>query len=218
MCSGGSGSAAQIQAQQQQKWVEEQARKAEQRELERQQRIQTGLGSINQQFAGFDENYYGGIRDKYLDFANPQIDREEARSRDKMKFGLARSGILDSSAGAKEFADLGTTYDAARVDATARANDLAQNRRTQVEQNRSNVVSQLYASENPEIALQSAQRSALALNQAPAFEPITDILANAAQFASRDYMNQQYGVGSPGIFTPMFSTGGNSSGSGRVIR
>jgi hypothetical protein len=215
MCSGGSD-AAQIQAQQQQKWVEEQARKAEQRELERQANIQRGIGSINDQFKGFEGAYNDNIRGKYLDFVNPQIDREESRTRNKVKFGLARNGILDSSAGAKEFGDLETTYDAARTDATARATDLAENRRTQVEGNRSNLVSQLYASENPEIALQSAQRSASALNVVPSFEPITDILANAAQFASRDYMNAQYGTGSPGIFTPMFNRG-SSSGSGRVI-
>ena len=216
MCGGSPSDAAQQQAAQSQKWAEDQAAKAEQREAERQQRIQTGISSINQQFAGFDNGYYDNIRSKYQDFVNPQIDREEERTRDKVKYGLARSGILDSSAGAKEFGDLSTTYDAARVDATARANDLAQNRRTQVEGNRSNIVSQLYASENPEIALQSAQRSVQSLNQVPSFEPITDILANAAQFASRDYMNQQYGTGSPGVFTPLFS-GGSSKGSGRVV-
>jgi hypothetical protein len=217
MCGGGSNTAAQLQAQQQQKWAQEQARKAEQREQERQVNISRGMASIDGQFKQFTPEYYSNIEGKYGDYANPQIDREYANTKDKVRFGLARSGLLDSSAGAKEFADLDVTFDAARTDAAARGKDLAANRRSQVEQNRGSVVSQLYASENPEIALQSAQRATQALNQVPSFEPVSDIIATAAQFASRDYVNRQYGYGGGGIFSPMFSGGSSSSGSGRVI-
>lgn len=218
MCGGGGSDAAQMQAAQQQKWVEEQARKAEQREAERQAMLTRGNASIADQFAGFDDSYYNNIRSGYEAYTKPQIDREYGRTKDKVRFGLARGGLLESSAAAREFADLDTTFDAARVDASARANDLVANRRSQVEQNRANVTSQLYASENPEIALQSAQRASSSLQTAPAFEPISDILSQAAQFANRDYVNALYGTGGQGLFTPIFNNGsGGSSGSGKVI-
>jgi hypothetical protein len=218
MCGGGSSNASTLQAQQQQRWAVEQARKAEQRESERQANIARGLASIDEQFKGFDPAYYQGIESKYMDYARPQVEREYGNTKDKVRFGLARSGLLDSSAGAKEFSDLDVTFDAARTDVAARAEDLAENRRSQVEQNRQSVVGQLYASENPEIALQSSQRAVTALNQVPSFEPVTDILASAAQFASRDYVNNLYGYGNNGLFSPLFTNGGGgSSGSGRVI-
>lgn len=204
---------------QSQRFQEEQVKKVEQRELERQKNIQTGLASIDQQFSKFDPSFYGQIESAYSDYTAPQLAQAEKATRDQVKFGLARSGLSQSSSAAKQYGDLSENFGQARVDAAARGLELVNQRKDQIEANRAAITNQLYASENPEIALQSSQRAVAGLSSPSIMTPITDIIASASQFAKQDWMNNNYGYyNGRGVTGNYFNSGGGQSGSGKVVK
>lgn len=219
MCSSNSGAKSQLRlAKKQFAFQQEQVAKAEAREAERKANIERGLGSISDQFSKFDDPYYKNISDTYFNtFAAPQIAKAQAKDEQQTKFALHRQGIGESSAAAQEFGELAGSYADARVQARSRGQQLANNRRDDIEQMRSSLANQLYASEDPNVALQSAQRAVSGFQNASVMEPISDILANAAQFARRDYLNNLYQTGQPGLFTRFYNSGGSSGGTGKII-
>ena len=76
-------------------------------ELARQSRIQSGMSEIDRIFSGqFNPEFYAKQRQAYLDFATPQLDRQYGDTKDQLVYALSRSGLLDSSAGQTENANL----------------------------------------------------------------------------------------------------------------
>jgi hypothetical protein len=206
MCGGGSAAADSARESERQfNYQKEQQRQAEQRELERQQKLKDGSAQVNSMYDGFDQSYFDNIRNNYVnDFANPQIAQQEQRDALAAKFGLARSGNLQSSAAAKQFADIAQIYGQTRVDAASRGQSLAEQRRADIENNRRSTLTALQASENPEIAVASAARAQEAYTVSPAAVAITDLLGGAANMARRDFMVAQSGGDSRGVFSPFF--------------
>lgn len=86
------------------------AKAAREREEARQARIKTGLTNIDQTFAGFDDNFYGGRKSAFLNFYQPQIEDQFKDARDQLTFGLARNGILNSTMAADSSGKLSKDY------------------------------------------------------------------------------------------------------------
>jgi len=70
MCGGGGGDGGAADE------ARRQRAEAEQRERERQARISAGNAAINDTFSKFDDNFYSGRRNAYIDFATPQLQDE----------------------------------------------------------------------------------------------------------------------------------------------
>jgi hypothetical protein len=206
MCGGGSAAADSARESERQfNYQQQQQQLAEQRELERQRKIKEGTDQVNSMYDGYNQSYFDGISNNYVnDFANPQIAQQEQRDALAAKFGLARSGNLQSSAAAKQFADIAQIYGQTRVDAASRGQSMAEQRRADIENNRRSTLTALQASENPEVAVASATRAQEAYTVSPAAVAITDLLGNAANMARRDYMAAQAGGNSGGVFSPFF--------------
>ncbi|CAB4163716.1 hypothetical protein UFOVP806_41 [uncultured Caudovirales phage] len=217
MCGGGSSKAAQNAAQESQRqfnFQQEQQRLAEQREAQRQQKLREGMSQVNAMYDKYGQSYFDNISNNYVtQFANPQIAQQEQRDATRAKFGLARGGILQSSAAAQELANLAQVYGQTRLDAASRGQQMAESRRADIENNRRSTLNALQASENPDIAIASATRAQDAFTVSPAAVAITDLLGNAANMAQRDYMAAQAGGNSGGVFSPFFGRNqGNVAG------
>lgn len=219
MCGGGGGSAARDSARESERqfnYQVEQQRLAQQREAQRQQKLKEGMAQVNSMYDQYGMSYFDNIRNNYVtQYANPQIAQQEQRDAMKARFGLARSGILQSSAAAKELADISQVYGQTRLDAASRGQQMAENRRADIESNRRSALNALQASENPEIALGNMARPQDSFTVSPAAVAITDLLGNAANMARRDYMAAQAGGNSGGIFSPFFGRNQGSQAGGQ---
>lgn len=201
MCGGGDGGAeatAQQSASQFQ-WQQEQAAIAAAKEAKRQADIKSGMGQIGDIYAGYDQGYYDNIANDYTNnYAKPQIALQQENDMRQAKFAQARSGLTVSSAAAKQFGDIALAYGQAATDAAARGQQIAQERRGQVEGSRRAAVAQLQSAEDPIGTMPSAQQAVTAYTASPAALAITDLLTSAANQASRAYANNIISGGSSG--------------------
>lgn len=204
MCLGDGGADAAARAAAQQR-AEEQAR---------QNRIRAGTGAIEQIFSPFDDTFFAGRGKAFLDFARPQLEDQYRKAREGLIFALARNGLTQSSVGANKFKDLTTAYNTNRQVLEGRAQDEANRARQQVEQNRSELVSQLQATADPTAAARAAISRQQYLYSTPGFDSLGNLfqnvtagLADAANTAGNKYA----GVN-------LFNTGSTpQSGSSRVV-
>jgi len=210
---------AQKLSQEQFNWQKDQAAKAEADAATRRASMEQGLGKIGDIFGQFDDNYYGGIQNKYLDYARPQIEKSQQESGYNLRSSLANAGKIASSTAARKYGDLASTYGGMYRDAQSKASDYAGQQRQFVNSARQSAIGQMYASESQDAGLQAANASVPALNAGPAFEPVSALLGQAAKFATNDYWNAKANNQFGGVFSPMFknvNSGGGSPGSSSV--
>lgn len=191
-------------------WQKQQAAKAEADAAARRASMAQGLGKIGDIFGKFDNNYYAGIQNKYLDFARPQIEKSQQESRYNLRSSLANAGKMASSTAARKYGDLASTYAGMYRDANSKASDYASQQRQMVNSARQSAIGQMYASESQDAGLQAANASVPALNAGPAFEPVSALLNQAAKFASNDYWNAKTNNQFGGVFSPMFKNNNSS--------
>lgn len=157
-------------------------------EVARQNRIRQGMASIDTAFAPFNDNFFAGRRDAYVDYATPQIERQESDARRKLILALAGTGNLDSSAAIRKNAELGRDANEARVTATNEGINVANRTRGDVENARSNLVSMLNATGDSSAASSAAMREVGRLGEAEGFSPLGQVfasfLAGVSQIAS----------------------------------
>lgn len=180
----------------------------------RQARINSGMSAIDNTFSGFDDNFYNGRRQAYVDYAMPEVQRQAGEARRALVYALGRNGNLDSSGAIRKDQDL--TYDTnkAGLNVGNQGLDIANQTRSNVENIRSGVVSQLNATGDDQAATQAALRQAQAINMPQGFSPLgsmfSDFLAGVSQIGS----NAGNGYsGFLGGSRPLFG----SSGSSRVV-
>ena len=88
------------------------AKQARADEQQRQDQIRAGTSDINSTLdSQFTPDYYSGLRQNYIDYADPQLESQYKDARDQLTYSLARSGTLDSSTRAQQEAKLQQLYD-----------------------------------------------------------------------------------------------------------
>lgn len=174
------------------RYQKEQAAKAEADAAAKRASLEKGMSDISGIFAKYDDPYYAGISEKYRQYANPQIEKSFAQSQGNIASNLANRGKTGSSTAAKQYGELSDAYGGIRQQSEMKAQDYANQQRQSINQARSQTVGQLYSSESPQAALQSANAFVPALNAGPSFSAIGDILSQASKFAAQDYGNAQF--------------------------
>src|ERR1035441_1220872 len=59
--------------------------------------IQSGMGTINNAFAGFNPQFYQGIESAYKNYATPQLYQQYQPITNQLGYKLANQGLLGSS-------------------------------------------------------------------------------------------------------------------------
>ena len=108
---------------------------------------------------GFDDAFYNKYKQSVLDYYMPQVDDQYKKAKDQATYGLARSGNLQSSAAATLTADLSKQNDINAAGVRNQADTAAGDLRSQVSSEEQKAISQLYATEDPEIAAQQSLAS-----------------------------------------------------------
>lgn len=157
------------------------AKRARAEEAARQAEIRRGMGEIDKTFGQFDDGFYGGRREAYMDFATPQLEDQFQKATEALTFALARSGNLDSSSRSDQMGELAKLYDTNRQQITDQALDYETQARDSVEGARSDLTRTLNATGDAEAAANSALSRASILSRTPAFSPIGDLFAKFTQ-------------------------------------
>lgn len=191
----------------------DEAKRARQDEEARQARIREGTENINTTFGQFDDDFFGGRRQSYVDFARPQIDEQYGDAKDQLTYGLARSGLGSSSIAGEQYADLEKDYTVNLQDIVDKARAYETEARNSVEGARADLVAMLNSTGDAVGAGNAAINRSAALSKAPAYSPIgqlfTDFSAGLSQQAAleraeaasgRDYARYNTGLfgASPG--------------------
>jgi len=147
---------------------------AEQRRQEemRQQRVREGRDKIDETFAQFDQPFFDARRQSYIDYASPQLeDQFKDASRDLL-LALTRSGLQNSSARARRFADLQKQYDTNARGIANKALDFENRARSSVESAKGDLYSQNQNLADPAMVAQNAMNRATTLTQMPSYNPL----------------------------------------------
>lgn len=160
------------------KQAKKEAARIRQQEEERQARIDTGMSGISDAFSGFNDQFFDGRRQSYVDFAAPQLQQQFDDARKQLIFALNRGGKLDSSTAADKFGRLDEQYAKGTQDIQNKGLDFANSARSSVEDARASLVNQLFATEDADVAVSSALNRAKALSSNPGFSDIGNYFQN----------------------------------------
>lgn len=156
---------------------------------------------------GFGDAFYNNYRDANLNYYMPELAKQYDKAKSNLTFDHARAGTLQSSMASENVADL--VYQKSMNDALVRskADNATAQLRNSVAAQKSAAMGQLYATEDPSIAANTATNSVRTLqNTTPEFSPMGELFKNAVVGASgfasgyNDYKNwgSPPGVGNSG--------------------
>lgn len=190
------------------------AEQARQDEIQRQAKLTSGKENISSAFSGFDDDYYSGVSSDYLNWALPQLEKQASDAKKALIYALSRGGNLSSSSAAEKQAALAEEYARNKQLLESKAVDFSTGQKQSVENARSNLLSTLTATEDPDVVGESAIRQAQTLSAAPTYDPLGSLFTDIAGTVSKinSARNLASGISSGGG-SSLFST----AGSGRVV-
>lgn len=130
------------------------------------------------QTGGFGDKFFADQRQRYIDYATPQLDDQYKDANKELTFALSRSGLLDSSARGQKASELQKLYDTNRQKVVDDALSYETQSRNAVEDARSNLITTLNATGDAEGAANAALARSTALSQAPAYSPLTQLFGD----------------------------------------
>lgn len=179
-------------------------------EAARQARIKQGVSSIDKNFSGFDDGFYANRARAYTNFANPQLADQYARTQQNLTYNLARQGLTASSEASRNAGELQRQYNDNRAMIAAKGMDAANDARQQIEQNRSELISQLNATGDPATAANSALNRAAVLSQQQSFSPLGQLFANTTGLLGNAATAGMYDRNAPGLSAYGIKTGNSN--------
>ncbi|MBZ9706062.1 hypothetical protein LB543_04925 [Mesorhizobium sp. ESP7-2] len=172
-----------------------------------------GLFSNKTTTTGFDDNFYNGRKQAYLDYADPQLESQYGDANKQLTFSLARGGLLDSSVRGDKLGDLQKLYDTQKQAVADKALSYETGARNSVEDARSNLISTLNATGDAEGAAKSALARSSALTQPDAYSPLGQLFTDFTNgLGIQAAQERSYAAGGA---KPLYNTG-LFSNAGRV--
>ena len=186
-------------------------------EKQRQARINQGMQQVNNTFGQFNDDYYGGIRNAYMDYVQPDFNKQYEDAQRQLTLALARQGVSSSSIAADRQSNLQDLYNRNQLQLQQKADGYVNDRRSAVEGARGAVVSQLNASGNAGQAGQQAIAQASSLQALPEFSPLGNLFGAATDGLRYQMAAEQNGVARRD--TGLFGGGApsTSSGASRIV-
>jgi hypothetical protein len=174
----------------------QQAAEARQKEDERKLRLEQGKGAIDSIFAGggFDDAFYNKYKGAALGYSLPQLEDQYSKQKEQTTYDLARAGLLRSTAAGQAQADIEMQKASQEAALRAGADQQVADLRKNVSGQQSAALSQLYATEDPNVAantaIQSVQQAQLSTpNLQPLGELFKPLIIGGAAAANSGYNN-----------------------------
>lgn len=182
MCLGDGGRSTQL--------AEAERQRAE--EEARQGRVREGADAVNNTFAQYDDDFYKGITQNYLDYATPQVEDQFKDAARELRINLARNAMLDSSVNADRKGKLQESYNKAMRDQSMKGKEYANATQQSLEAVKTDLLSQNQNIADPVLIAQSAANRANAAAELPPYSPLGELFAGAAEgFATQLELEQR---------------------------
>ena len=182
MCLGDGGRSAQL--------AEAERQRAE--EEARQGRVREGADAIKNTFAQYDDDFYKGITQNYLDYATPQVEDQFKDAARQLRINLARNNMLNSSVNVNRKQKLQEDFDKAMRDISVRGKQFSNTTQSNLEAAKSDLLSQNQNIADPVLIAQTAANRATAAAELPPYSPLEDLFAGAAEgFATQLQLEQR---------------------------
>lgn len=185
-----------------------QAQEARAREEQRQQRIRGGRKNIDQAFGQLtdpNDTFYARYGQAISDYYKPQLDKQYGDANRELTYRLADAGTLRSSGAAEATADLSQQNDLNIANMNSKIDSAKADLRNRVSSEKNTAINQLYATEDPDMALTTALNGVKQINLAqPDLSPLANIFnvatvgaANAMKAWQNQGLSSAAGSGSP---------------------
>ena len=171
----------------------------------------------------FSDDFYNKYTNSILDYYLPQEGQQYNTARSSLSYSLARAGQLNSSVAGMDVANLANQDDINRAQIASGADTQTAALRSTVQQDEQTALNQLYSTEDPSVAANTAQNMVAnanltkpLLNPAGAlFTPITVGVGNAISGFTNPtaYINPSAG----GVGSTLASTSSGSTGAGQTV-
>jgi DNA-directed RNA polymerase beta subunit len=155
----------------------QQAAEARQKEIDRQNRLNAGKASIDALFdpSGFDP-LYNRFQQASLDYTLPQLQEQYDKQKEQLTYALANAGTSNSSIAADQQADIEKQRIQREGELRARAEGDLANFKTSMGEQKQSALSQLYATEDPDVAANTATHMVQNANLAmPNLNPLGEL-------------------------------------------
>jgi len=156
------------------------AKQQAQREATRRKNILRGTASIDTTLAPFNDDYFAGRQKAYVDNAMPTLDQQFSDAQKQLVYALSRGGLLQSSEAANRQRQLNEERARYERDIQNSAASFANQGRSDLENTRTNLISQLNATEDPSAAATAAANKAALLSAPPTFDALGNFVFNTA--------------------------------------
>lgn len=146
------------------------------REAQRRAALSQGTAAIDAAFAPFDDNFYGSQRTAYTSNYMPELDRQFQDAQKQLIYGLSSAGQLNSTLATDKQRRLSEERAGYERQINSKADDFVRSNRANQEATRTNLLSQLTATEDPSQVTAAAAREAGFLNQPVQYDPVSDFV------------------------------------------
>lgn len=165
----------------------------EQRDLEaeRQRRIAEGTAQINSMFAGFDDPYYEGVSKAYRDHYDKLIAEQAEAARRKVQLGW--QGGPGTSGYVRRMGELERDIERQYADVASQSVDFANQRRSDLESNRSAILGALEGGSSIDTVANQASATAARLSAPPSYSPVGDLFARLTSIPANQTLARNQG-------------------------
>lgn len=164
-----------------------------------------GIFAGSKSNTGFDDNFFAGRRQAYMDYATPQLEDQYGNAQKQLIFSLDRGGNLDSTARADKMSELQKLYDIQKQQVADKALSSETQARNSVEDARSNLISMLNVTGDAEGAASSALARSEALSAPAEYSPLSQLFVDFTNgLGTQAAQERAFNAGGP---APRYNTG-----------
>lgn len=157
--------------------------------------------------AGFDDAFFTGRRQSFIDYATPQIEDQYGKAQRELTFALDRAGLLDSSARAQKAGELQQLYDLNKQQVADQALSYESEARTSVEDARSNLIATLNATGDAQGAANAALTRSQVLSKPASYSPLSNLFSDFTAGLGQQAALERASYYSGGQVSPRYNTG-----------
>ena len=191
---------------------------ARQQEAERQARIQEGQVKIDEQFTGFNDDFYNNYQTTYNDYYYPQLDDQYGDARKRLTLQLAKTGNLTSSAGANQMGDLQEYYNNQRTGITNQGLNAVNDLRANIDSTKTQLYNDNRSAADPGSAAAAAASAASNLQPGRPDSPLANVFASFFQSAGAAGSGYNAGLGQRSTNTGVQNYNNNTGNSARIVQ
>jgi len=187
-----------------------------QQEAQRQALISQGAQQVNQAFAGYTPQFYEGMRQNVLAAQLPQVQRQYQQTQGQLASNLGNQGLIRSSAARNLGSSLQEQLSTNLFNVSNQATQAVQDLQKNVAGEKSNILGQLEASAQPNIAGQQALDAASRYSAPSIIQPLGNLFQNWSNIYLARQIGQTYGQPQQSQYPFQYQQGSQSSPSAKT--